>query len=92
MKDQTTRLYVGNLPYTLRNADLRQLFSSFGKVVDAVVMMEKDNKERSKGFGFVSMAMFSEANIAAAQMNGREVLGRVLVCNIAKPRENNITF
>jgi cold-inducible RNA-binding protein len=92
VNDLTTRLYVGNLPYTLRNGDLRQLFSSFGKVVDAVVMMEKGDRERSKGFGFVSMSMFSEANIAAAQMNGKEVLGRVLVCNIAKPRENNTAF
>lgn len=92
MNDLTTRLYVGNLPYTLRNGDLRQLFSSFGKVVDAVVMMEKDDKERSKGFGFVSMSLFSEANIAAAEMNGKEVMGRVLVCNIAKPRGSNNSF
>lgn len=82
------RLYVGNLPYSFRNADLRQLFSSFGRVVDAVVMMEKGEKDRSKGFGFVSMALSSEANIAAAEMNGKEVMGRAIICNIAKPRVN----
>ena len=72
------RLYVGNLPYAVRSK------------VDAVVMMEPGNRDRSKGFGFVSMSTEAEAERAVAEMNGREVEGRVIVCNIAKPRENNI--
>lgn len=63
------------------------MFSGFGTVVDAVVMMEPGDRDRSKGFGFVSMATDKEAEQAAAAMNGKEVEGRVLVCNIAKPRE-----
>lgn len=80
------RLYVGNLPYEIRSGDLKRLFSSFGQVLDAVVMMESGNGDRSKGFGFVSMATLRDANIASVEMNGKELLGRVLVCNIAKAR------
>ncbi len=86
MQDQNNRLYVGNLPYSLRTPDLKQLFESFGAVEDAVVMMEPGNRDRSKGFGFVTMASAEDAERAALEMNGREVSGRVLVCNIAKPR------
>ncbi len=87
MDDQNKRLYVGNLPYSLRTPDLRQLFESFGNVEDAVVMMEPGDRDRSKGFGFVTMANAEEAERAALAMNGREVSGRVLICNVAKPRE-----
>lgn len=86
MDDQKKRLYVGNLPYSFRSADLRQLFSGFGVVDDAVVMLEPGNSERSKGFGFVTMSSVEEAEAAAAGMNGKEVEGRALVCNVAKPR------
>ena len=81
------RLYVGNLPYSLRTPDLRQMFSSFGTVEDAVVMMEPGRPDRSKGFGFVTMSSSAEAETAAAAMNGKEIEGRAIVCNIAKPRE-----
>ena len=84
--DQSRRLYVGNLPYSLRTPDLRQMFSAFGEVVDAVVMMEPGRPDRSKGFGFVTMATAAEAERAAAAMNEKEVEGRVLVCNVAKPK------
>lgn len=87
MQDQNKRLYVGNLPYSLRTPDLRQLFEAFGPVEDAVVMMEPGNRDRSKGFGFVTMTSAEDAERAALAMNGREVEGRELVCNIAKPRE-----
>lgn len=87
MNDEANkRLYVGNLPYSLRSEDLRQLFSSFGTVMDAVVMMEPGSRDRSKGFGFVTMAAAEEAEKAAAAMNGKEIEGRSLVCNIARPR------
>ena len=84
--NDSIRLYVGNLPYTLRTPDLRQLFASFGTVTDAVVMMEPGQRDRSKGFGFVSMSSTEEAERAAAEMNGKEVMGRMIVCNIAKPK------
>lgn len=86
MNNGAVRLYVGNLPYEIRSGDLKRLFSSFGQVLDAVVMMEPGNGDRSKGFGFVSMATVRDANIASVEMNGKELLGRVLVCNIAKAR------
>lgn len=83
---QKKRLYVGNLPYSVRTADLRQMFSAFGEVEDAVVMKEPDS-DKSKGFGFVTMRTVAEAERAANQMNGKEVEERVVVCNVAKPRE-----
>ena len=86
MDDQNKRLYVGNLPYSLRTPDLRQLFSSFGTVLDAVVMMEPGDSDRSKGFGFVTMNSAEDAEKAALAMNGKEVESRELVCNVAKPR------
>lgn len=84
--DAKKRLYVGNLPYSLRSDDLKQLFSSFGNVADAVVMMEPGSRDRSKGFGFVTMDSAEDAEKAAAAMNGKEIEGRTLVCNIARPR------
>lgn len=89
---EETRLYVGNLPYAMRTPDLRQLFASFGTVTDAVVMMEPGQRDRSKGFGFVSMSSSAEAQQAAVEMNGKEVMGRVIVCNIAKPKSQNTGF
>lgn len=84
--DANKRLYVGNLPYSLRSDDLRQLFGGFGTVVDAVVMMEPGSRDRSKGFGFVTMNSAEEAEKVAETMNGKEVEGRSIVCNIARPR------
>ena len=85
--DNSRRLYVGNLPYSLRTPDLKQMFSAFGTVEDAVVMMEPGRPDRSKGFGFVTMSTAEEAEAAAAAMNGKEIEGRAIVCNMAKPRE-----
>jgi len=86
------RLYVGNLPYSMRNDDLFKLFAEYGTVVDAVVMMESGQGDRSKGFGFVTMTTPDEANAAAEAVNGKSVLGRDLVCNIAKPRAPKFGF
>lgn len=90
--NQPVRLYVGNLPYSVRSDDLFKMFSDFGIVTDAVVMMEEGTEDRSKGFGFVTMAENGEALKAVESMNGREVLGRNLVCNVAKPREPRFSF
>lgn len=86
------RVYVGNLPYTMRTEDLYKMFAEYGKVADAVVMMEPNDPNRSKGFGFVTMTSKLEVEKAIKALNGKEVLGREIVCNIAKPREPRFRF
>jgi cold-inducible RNA-binding protein len=80
------KLYVGNLPYTVRDEDLQQSFSEFGSVSSAKVMMERDTG-RSKGFGFVEMGNDAEAQAAIEGMNGQSLGGRSLVVNEARPME-----
>ena len=80
------KLYVGNLPYGVRDNDLEQAFSQFGTVTSAKVMMERDTG-RSKGFGFVEMGSDSEAQSAIQGMNGQSLGGRSLVVNEARPME-----
>ncbi|MBS3910594.1 MAG: RNA-binding protein [Hydrogenophaga sp.] len=80
------KLYVGNLPYTVRDEDLQQAFSAYGSVNSAKVMMERDTG-RSKGFGFVEMGNDSEAQAAVEGMNGQSLGGRSLVVNEARPME-----
>lgn len=88
MNDANARLYVGNLPYSMRTPDLRRIFEAFGTVVDAVVMMEPGARDRSRGFGFVTMATAIEAERAAMEMNDKEIESRKIMCNVAKPRDN----
>jgi len=80
------KLYVGNLPYTVRDSDLEQAFSEFGAVTSAKVMMERDTG-RSKGFGFVEMGSDAEAQAAINGMNGQSLGGRNVVVNEARPME-----
>ena len=80
------KLYVGNLPYTVRDEDLQQSFGQFGAVTSAKVMMERDTG-RSKGFGFVEMGSDAEAQAAIAGMNGQPLGGRSVVVNEARPME-----
>jgi cold-inducible RNA-binding protein len=80
------KLYVGNLPYTVRDEDLQQAFGAFGNVNSAKVMMERDTG-RSKGFGFVEMGSDAEAQSAIEGMNGQFLGGRSLVVNEARPME-----
>ena len=79
------KLYVGNLPYGVRDADLEQAFAPFGSVTSAKVMMERDTG-RSKGFGFVEMGSAAEANAAVEGLNGQSLEGRDLTVNIARPK------
>lgn len=81
-----SKLYVGNLPYGVRDIDLEQAFVQFGTVSSAKVMMERETG-RSKGFGFVEMHSESEANAAIQGMNGQPLGGRSLVVNLARPME-----
>ena len=80
------KLYVGNLPYAVRDNDLQQQFGQFDNVVSAKVMMERDTG-RSKGFGFVEMGSEAEAQAAINGLHGQDMGGRALVVNEARPME-----
>jgi hypothetical protein len=80
------KLYVGNLPYQVRDSDLEQAFGQFGAVTSAKVMMERETG-RSKGFGFVEMGSDAEAQAAINGMNGQPMGGRSIVVNEARPME-----
>ena len=80
------KLYVGNLPYSVRDNDLQQQFAQYGNVSSAKVMMERETG-RSKGFGFVEMGSDAEAQAAIAGLHGKDMGGRALVVNEARPME-----
>ena len=80
------KLYVGNLPYSVRDADLAEAFAPFGTVTSAKVMMERDSG-RSKGFGFVEMGTDAQAQAAIEGVNGQALGGRSVVVNEARPME-----
>ncbi len=80
------RLYVGNLPYTVTNDSLQQVFSAFGVVISAQVITDKFSG-RSKGFGFVEMEDEAAANEAIDKLNGSDLEGRNITVNVARPRE-----
>jgi RNA recognition motif-containing protein len=80
------KLYVGNLPYGVRDNDLEQAFGEYGAVTSAKVMMERDTG-RSKGFGFVEMVSAEAAQAAITGLHGMSVEGRSIVVNLARPRE-----
>ena len=79
------RLYVGNLTYGTNDDTLRQLFEEHGAVTSAQVIMDRDTG-RSKGFGFVEMANEQEAQNAITALNGKQVDGRALTVNEARPK------
>ncbi|HVF57623.1 MAG TPA: RNA-binding protein [Pyrinomonadaceae bacterium] len=81
------KLYVGNLAFQTSSEDLQQLFSQAGTVESASVVEDRDTG-RSRGFGFVEMSSKEEGEAAIAQFNGKEVNGRSLTVNEARPREN----
>jgi RNA recognition motif-containing protein len=83
-----SKLYVGNLAYSVSNSDLEQLFSQAGQVQSATVIMDKFSGQ-SKGFGFVEMANSDEASKAIAQFNDSDLKGRNIKVNEAKPRESS---
>ncbi len=82
-----TRLYVGNLPYTVDEEQLRELFSQVGEVADVAVIMDRETG-RSKGFGFVTMASADDIARAINQFNGYSLSNRSLTVNEARPRED----
>jgi RNA recognition motif-containing protein len=82
----STRIYVGNLAYSITNDSLREAFAAFGAVNSAQVMVDRDSG-RSKGFGFVEMGSPQEAQDAIRGLNNTMADGRALTVNEARPRE-----
>ena len=80
-------IYVGNLSHEVTEEDLRQAFEAFGQVESAAIIKDKFTGE-SRGFGFVEMPAKAEAQAAIADMNEKELKGRVLNVNEARPRED----
>src|SRR5437762_8848820 len=79
------KLYVGNLTYDVTDSGLEQMFAAHGTVQSAQIIMDRDTG-RSKGFGFVEMGSDQEAQAAISALNGREVDGRTIVVNEARPK------
>src|SRR5688500_17582782 len=80
------KLYVGNLPWSMTGDSLKELFAQFGEIVDAVVISDRMTG-RSKGFGFVTFATEEQAKAAIDGMNEKELEGRKVIVNAARPRE-----
>ena len=80
------KLYVGNLPYTVTDSELQQMFEVHGAVTSAQVIMDRETG-RSKGFGFVEMGGDAEAQAAITALNGQQMGGRPLTVNEARPKE-----
>ena len=81
----TSNIYVGNLSYETTSVRLKTLFSEYGEVTDAHVITDRDTG-RSRGFGFVEMDSPEAADKAISSLNGKDVDGRQLQVNVAKPR------
>ena len=80
-------IYVGNLSFDTSESDLQAVFASYGAVSTARIATDRDTG-RARGFGFVEMSSQSEAQAAIAALNGKELQGRTLTVNEAKPRED----
>jgi len=81
------KLFVGNLPYTTTNEELGEFFAQYGEVLSAAVIMDRATG-RSKGFGFVEMDDIKEGQNAIKELNGKDVSGRSIVVNQARPQED----
>ena len=82
-----SKLYVGSLAYSVNDDKLKELFAEAGTVVSAQVIVDRDSNQ-SKGFGFVEMSSEDEAKEAIKLLNGKDVDGRTLVVNEARPKED----
>lgn len=83
---EKNKLFVGSLPWSITSDTLRELFAQYGEITEAMVITDRDSG-RSKGFGFVTFASEESAQ-KALEMDGKEIEGRKIVVNVAKPREN----
>ncbi|MEK7597300.1 MAG: RNA-binding protein [Patescibacteria group bacterium] len=84
------KIFVGSLPWSINNDSLKELFTQYGEVTEAVIIMDRET-QKSKGFGFVTFSTPESAQ-KALEMSGKEVDGRAIVVNIAKPREERRSF
>lgn len=84
---QVKKLYVGNLPYSYRDNDLNDLFADYGTVASASIIMDRASG-RSKGFGFVELEDDGMAEKAISELNGKDIDGRNIVVNEARPKAN----
>ena len=82
----SNKLFVGNLSFNTTENDLQDAFAAYGTVTEANLMMDRMTN-RPRGFGFVTMSTAEEAQKAIAAMNGKDMDGRALTVNLAKPRE-----
>jgi len=80
-------IYVGNLSYKMADEDLGKLFSTFGSVSESKIVIDRETG-RSKGFGFVEMPNQAEGDEAIKQLDGKEIEGRSIKVNVAKPKED----
>lgn len=80
------KLFVGGLPWSMSGSSLQDLFAQYGEIVEAVIISDRQTG-RSKGFGFVTFAKEEDAAKAQKEMNGKDIEGRNIVVNFAKPRE-----
>ena len=81
------KLYVGNLSYSMTDQTLQDAFSAYGEIISATVIMDRDSG-RSKGFGFIEFAQDADAQKALGEMNGKEIDGRALNVDEAKPQKD----
>lgn len=80
------KVYVGNLPYSVRDEELKNHFAQIGEITSATVIMDR-RTNRSKGFGFVEFANAEDANRAIEELNGKDLDGRELRVSMARPRQ-----
>jgi RNA recognition motif-containing protein len=85
-QQQNKKLYVGSLPYSVSEDELRELFSAFGQIASVRIITDKFTGQ-SKGFGFVEMVSGDDAKRAVEGMNGKQVHGRTLIVNDARPEQ-----
>ena len=82
----SVKLYIGNLPWSVNDVKLKEIFSKFGEMTEAMVISDKFSG-RSKGFGFITFESKESADAAIAEMNGKEFDGRAIKVNEARPME-----
>ena len=85
-----SKIYVGNLPFSFRDKELKEAFESFGEIAEATVISDRFSG-RSKGFGFVTFANEDDAKKAVEKMNGKEISGREIKVSEARAREESST-
>jgi len=82
------KIYVGNMSYSVTEEDLRQAFEAFGEIASVTIIKDKMSGQ-SKGFGFVEMGSAEQGQAAISEMNGKELKGRKLNVNEARPRQDD---